>query len=151
MQKLTLLKSLTKFPLNNRQQSKYEKKINRRQPSILLPLLLPPPRLLPPPPPNWDPPYSYNGGQKCWGLSCGITKTSGLFPPTSNKVEFWAKWLEMSAFLATTLLGGVGDRRMNPKPNQKWLLGAGSYLTITWKVFFTHFQVPCFVLHCSVI
>ena len=37
MQKLTLLKSLTKFPLNNRQQSKYEKKINRRQPSILLP------------------------------------------------------------------------------------------------------------------
>ena len=51
MQMLTLLKSLTKFPLNNRQQSKYEKKINRRQPSILLP----PPRspsfdgLLPPP------------------------------------------------------------------------------------------------------
>ena len=27
MQKLTLLKSLTKFPLNNRQQSKYEKKL----------------------------------------------------------------------------------------------------------------------------
>ena len=45
MQKLTLLKSLTKFPLNNRQQSKHEKKINRGQPSILLP---PPP---PPPPP----------------------------------------------------------------------------------------------------
>ena len=27
MQKLTLLKSFTKFPLNNRQQSKYEKKL----------------------------------------------------------------------------------------------------------------------------
>ena len=143
MQKLTLLKSFTKFPLNNRQQSKYEKKltgVNRQYYS-------PPP----PPPPHWDPPHSYNGGQKCWGLSCGITKTSGLFPPTPNKVKFWAKWLEMSAFLATTLLGGVGGRRMNPKPNQKWLLGARSYVTITWKVFYTHFQVPCFVLHCSVI
>ena len=36
MQNVTLLKSLTKFPLNNRQQSKYEK-INRRQPSQLRP------------------------------------------------------------------------------------------------------------------
>ena len=39
--------------------------------------------------------------------------------PTANKIKFWANWVEMSAFLATTFLGGsggVGGRRMNPKP-----------------------------------
>ena len=50
----------------------------------------------------------YNGGQKCWDLSSDITKTSDPSPPTPNKVEFGAKWVKLSAFLATTLLGEVG-------------------------------------------
>ena len=59
-----------------------------------------------------------------WGLNCfllatmevksigtfssGISKTSDRSPSTPNKVEFWVPWVEMSAFLATTLLGGGG-------------------------------------------
>ena len=50
----------------------------------------------------------YSGGQKCWDLSSDITKTSDSSPPTPNKVEFGAKWVKLSAFLATTLLGEVG-------------------------------------------
>ena len=61
----------------------------------------------------------YNGGQKCWDVSSDITKTSDSSPPTPNKVEFGAKWVRMSAFLATTLLGGVGERRDEPKAEQK--------------------------------
>ena len=63
--------------------------------------------------------FVYNGGQKCWDLSSDITKTSDPSPPTPNKVEFGAKWVRMSAFLATTLLGGVGERRDEPKAEQK--------------------------------
>ena len=51
---------------------------------------------------------TYNGGQKCWDLSGDIAKTSDPSPPTPNKVEFGAKWVKLSAFLATTLLGEVG-------------------------------------------
>ena len=29
--------------------------------------------------------------------------------PTANKIKFWANWVEMSAFLDTTFLGGVGE------------------------------------------
>ena len=57
----------------------------------------------------------YNGGQKCWDLSSDISKTSDPSPPTPNKVEFRARWVEMSAFLATTLLGKWGDDGMKPK------------------------------------
>ena len=57
-------------------------------------------------------------------------KSVGTFPvillklatpplPPPNKVEFGAKWVRMSAFLATTLLGGVGERRDEPKAEQK--------------------------------
>ena len=52
-------------------------------------------------------------------VSSDISKTSDPSPPTPNKIKFWANWVEMSAFLATTFLGGsggVGGRRMNPKP-----------------------------------
>ena len=66
----------------------------------------------------WNSP-TYNGGQKCWDLFSDITKTSDPYPPTPNKVEFGAKWVRMSAFLATTLLGGVGERRDEPKAEQK--------------------------------
>ena len=62
---------------------------------------------------------TYNGGQKCWDLSTDITKTSDPSPPTTNKVEFGAKWVKMSAFLATTLLGEVGGRRDEPKSRTK--------------------------------
>ena len=63
--------------------------------------------------------FIYNGGQKCWDLSNDITKTSDPSPPTPNKVEFGAKWVRMSAFLATRLLGGVGERRDEPKAEPK--------------------------------
>ena len=73
----------------------------------------------------------FNGGQKCWDLSSDITKTSDPSPPTPNKVEFGAKWVKLSAFLATTLLGEVGgDDGMNPKPNKNLSLGTESYGTI---------------------
>ena len=75
----------------------------------------------------------YNGGQKCWDLSSDITKTSDR---SSNKVEFGAK-MKMSAFFGHNIARG----RMNPKPNKKLSLGAGSYVTITWKGFFTQSQV----------
>ena len=48
-----------------------------------------------------------------------LLKTSDPSPPTPNKVEFGAKWVRMSAFLATTLLGGVGERRDEPKAEPK--------------------------------
>ena len=52
-------------------------------------------------------------------VSSDISKPSDPFPPSPNKIESWANWVEMSAFLVTTLLGGggggVGGRRMNPK------------------------------------
>ena len=83
----------------------------------------------------------YNSGQKCWDLSSDITKTSDPSPPTPHKVEFGAKWAKENAFLATTLLGELGDDGMNPKPNKKLSLGAGSYVTIAWKGFFTQSQV----------
>ena len=47
----------------------------------------------------------YNGGQKCWDISSDITKTSD---PSSNKVEFGAKWVEMSAFFGHNVAGGSG-------------------------------------------
>ena len=42
-------------------------------------------------------------------VSSDIIKNSDPSPPTPNKIKFWANWVEMSAFLATTLLGGVGE------------------------------------------
>ena len=68
---------------------------------------------------------AYNGGQKCWDLSSDITKTNDPSPPTPNNVGFGAKWVKMSAFLATTLLGEVGGRRDEPKAEQKIVLRSG--------------------------
>ena len=45
-------------------------------------------------------------GQKCWDLSSNISKTRNPSPPTLNKVEFWAPWVEMSPFLAKHCWGG---------------------------------------------
>ena len=62
--------------------------------------------------------HSYHtevGGHKCWDLSSDISKTNDPSPPTPNKVEFWTPWVEMSAFLATKLLGQWGDDGMSPK------------------------------------
>ena len=87
----------------------------------------------------------YNGGQKRWDLSSDISKTSYPSPPTPNKNEFWAKWLEMSAFLDTALLGGgggVGERQHEPKADQKIVFSSRvlrkNYMA---KGFFTQFQV----------
>ena len=66
--------------------------------------------------------HSYHtevGGHKCWDLSSDISKTNDHSPPTPYKVRFWTPWVEMSAFLATTLLGTVGGRRDEPKVYQK--------------------------------
>ena len=37
--------------------------------------------------------------------------------------------------------GKLGEDGMNSKPNKKLSLGVGSYVTITWKGFFTQSQV----------
>ena len=58
-------------------------------------------------------------GHKCWDLSSDISKTNDPSPPTPNKVEFWTPWVEMSAFLATKLLGQWGGGRDEPKVDQK--------------------------------
>ena len=47
----------------------------------------------------------YNGGQKCWDISSDFTKTSD---PSSNKVEFGAKWVKMSAFFGHNIARGSG-------------------------------------------
>ena len=73
-----------------------------------------------------------------------LLKLATPSPPTPNKVEFGAKWVKLSTFLATTLqgkVGGGGDDGMNPKPNKKLSLGTESYGTIAWKGFYTQSQV----------
>ena len=85
--------------------------------------------------------YDYNAGQKCWDPSSDITKTSDPSPPTPKKVEFGAKWVKLSAFLATKLLRKVGDDGTNPKPNENLSLGAESYRTIAGKGLFKQSQV----------
>ena len=91
---------------------------------------------------------AYNGGQQCWDLSSDITKTSDPSPPTPNKVEFWAKWVRMSAFLATTLLGEVGERRDEPKAEQKIVLRSRVLRNNCLEGLF-HTVPTSFVLHCS--
>ena len=90
----------------------------------------------------------YNGGQKCWDLSGDITKTSDPSPPTPNKVEFGAKWVRMSAFFATTLLGGVGERRDEPKAEQKIVLRSRVLRNYCLEALF-HTVQSSFVLHCT--
>ena len=85
--------------------------------------------------------YYYNAGQKCWDPSSDITKTSDPSPPTPNKVEVGAKWVKLSAFLATKLLRKVGGRWDEPKAEQNLSLGAEFYRTIAGKGLFTQSQV----------
>ena len=48
----------------------------------------------------------------------------------------------MSAFFGHNIAEeSGGEDGMNTKPNKKLLLGAGSYVTIAWKGFFTQSQV----------
>ena len=89
----------------------------------------------------------FNGGQKCWDLSSDITKSSDPSAPTPNKVEFGAKWVRMSAFLATTLLGGVGERRDEPKAEQKIVLRSRVLPNNCLEGLF-HTVPSSFVLHC---
>ena len=70
-------------------------------------------------------PSTFNGGQKCWDLLSNVTKTRDYFPPNPNKVEFLAKWVEMSCFFGHNIAregageGKWGDYGMNPKPKKK--------------------------------
>jgi len=48
-----------------------------------------------------------------------------------------AYWFFLSSLL---FAGGEGNEGMSPKPIQKLLPGAESYVTITWKGFSTVFQ-----------
>ena len=86
-------------------------------------------------------------------------KSVGTFPvillklatppiPPQTKMNFEQnelKWVEMSAnFRPQHFSGGGGggrDDEINPKPNKTLSLGAGSYVAITWKGFFTQPQV----------
>ena len=94
--------------------------------------------------------WNCNGGQKCWDLSSDITKTSDPSPPTPNKVEFGAKWVRMSAFLATTLLGEVGERRDEPKAEQKIVLRSRVLRNNCLEGLF-HTVPSSFVLHCRIV
>ena len=46
-----------------------------------------------------------------------------------------------SSLLKFLFAGGEGNEELSPKPIQKLLPGAESYVTITWKGFSTVFQV----------
>ena len=74
-------------------------------------------------------------------LSLHIGKTSNPSHPKQSLILSTMGGNE--SFLATTLTGedGLGDDGMNPKPIKKLLLGAESYVTITWKGFFKESQV----------
>ena len=74
------------------------------------------------------------------------------FPPQTkmNFEQNELKWVEMSANFRPQHCwwgggggrgGGGRDDEINPKPNKKLSLGAGSYVKITWKGFFTQPQV----------
>ena len=96
--------------------------------------------------------WNCNGGQKCWDLSSDITKTSDPSPPTPNKVEFGAKWVKLSAFLATTLLGevGAGGRQGEPKAAQKIVLRSRVLQDYCLEGLF-HTVPSSFVLHCRIV
>ena len=79
-------------------------------------------------------------------------KSVGTFPvillklatpplPPQAKLNLEQNGWEGVLFLATTLLGQVGEWRDEPKAEQKIVLGAGFYVTIAWKGFFTQSQV----------
>ena len=76
-----------------------------------------------------------------------ITKPGDPSPPTSNKVEFGAKWVKMSAFLATTLLGEVGGRRNEPKAEQNIVIRSRVLRNNCLEGLF-HTVPSSFVLHC---
>ena len=90
--------------------------------------------------------YDYNAGQKCWDPSSDITKTSDPSPSTPNKVEFGAKWVQLGAFLATTLLGEVGGRWDEPKGERKIVLRSRILQNYCWEGLF-HKVESSFVLH----
>ena len=91
----------------------------------------------------------YSGGQKCWDLSSDITKTSDPSSPTPNKVDFCAKWVEMSVFFGHIIAGGRGGEglRDEPKGEQKIVVRSGvlrnKYLEGLFRA-----VLGSFVLHC---
>ena len=83
-----------------------------------------------------------------WDLSSEITKTSDPSAPTPNKVEFGPNWVEMSVFLATTLLWVVRGRRDEPKNEQKIVVRSRVLRNNCLEELF-HTVPSSFVLHCS--
>ena len=72
-------------------------------------------------------------------VSSDISKPSDPSPPSPNKIESWANWVEMSAFLVTTLLGGggwgSGGTTDEPKADKKLSYGAKLNVKFPWRVF----------------
>ena len=85
-------------------------------------------------------------------VSSDISKPSDPSPPFPNKIESWANWVKMSAFLATTLLGGGGGEWGDDgwtQSRQKIVVRRKVQRKISLKGFLTHSQVLLFSVHCS--
>ena len=82
-------------------------------------------------------------------LSLGAVLGPLRSPPTPSKVEFCAKRVEMSAFFTTTLLGGVGGRRDEPKAEQKMVIRSRLLRNNYLEGLKFHTAPSSFVLHCS--
>ena len=91
-----------------------------------------------------------NGGQKCWDLSSDISKTRDPFPTTPNKVEFWTKWVEKSAFFGQNIAGGTGGGGQGdePKADQKIVIRSRALSNnyLEW-LFHTSICICIFTVH----
>ena len=98
----------------------------------------------------------YNGGQKCWDLFSDISKTSKPSPlPPQIKLNF-EQMGGIDCFIWPQHCWGGGEwggDGIGPKLIKKLSLGAESYVTVTWKGFFTQSQVlfSFIVVLCTII
>ena len=97
----------------------------------------------------------YNGGQKCWDLFSDISKTSKPSPlPPQIKLNFEQMGgIDCFIWPQHCWGGEWGDDGISPKLIKKLSLGAESYVTVTWKGFFTQSQVlfSFIVVLCTII
>ena len=94
----------------------------------------------------------YSGGQKCCHLFSGISKTSDLFPPTPNKVEFWANGWNDCFFCPQHCWGEWRDDRMNPKKIKKIVISSRVLRNNHLEgLFHTVPNSLIFVLHCRTV
>lgn len=81
-----------------------------------------------------------SGGQKVLGIPSDISKTSDLLPPTpGQKMNFKQNGRKRVLFWAQHCRerGRLRDEPNDDKKKLSLGLGAESYVTITWKVFFS--------------